>query len=374
MAIASNLKSMDMAMFARASEGLTHWRGIAVTFASLLVAGALLALGMYFAASSASAMGAIMLFICWVLYALVGGAGISASGIMLLDQARGAPERSMMDAFVYGFMCVIKSWGVALVMLAAAILFVLAAALVYLISKIPGVGPLLLFFAHPVLVVAAGFLIFVAGFVFFPLVMPALWDGDGVLKAIAKTVAILRERFMVAVLYLILMAVVTAFILGIMAWVIVPGYLTMTGLAAGVIGTNLAGDMSSMLHMMNGGSGHLTAAMLATAVLFMVGIVMALQVYLMGINLVYLGVSEGVDVAAAEQMLKQQIDQAKAKAEEARQRAVEAAERAKQAAQQSREAAPQAAPAQAAANICPKCNAAVNPDDVFCESCGNKLK
>lgn len=374
MAISSYLKSMDLAMFARASEGLTHWRGIVVTLASLLVAGAILMLGMYFVASSPSAMGMVALFICWVLYALIGGAGVSASGIMLLDKARGAPNRSMMDAFVYGVMCVFKSWGVFLIMLLALIIFVVLASLIYLVCKIPGLGPVLLFFTHPVLAITAGFLIFITMFVFTPLVVPALWDGDGVVKAIAKTVAILRERFMAAVLSLILMAVVTAFILGIMAWVIVPGYLTMTGLAAGIIGTNLGGDMSALMNMMSGGSGHLAAAGLATAVLFMVGIVMSLQVYLMGINLVYLGVSEGVDVAAAEQMIKQQIDQAKAKAEEAKQRAMEAAERAKQAAQQSKEAAQQATPAQDAGPVCPKCNASVNPGDAFCEHCGNKLK
>lgn len=367
MTVATNLKSMDLAMFARASEGLTHWRGIAVTFFSLILAGAILALGMYSAASSASAMGVAVLVLCWILYSLVGGTGISAAGIMLLDQARGAPGRSTTDALVFGFMCLLKSWGVLLLMLLAGLVFMLAAALIYLVCKIPGIGPLLLFFAHPVLAVAAGFLIFIATFVFLPLVTPALWDGDGVIKAIAKTVAILKERFIVAVLYLILMAVVTVFILGVMGWVIIPGYVTMTGLAASIIGTNLAGDMSSLMYMTSGSSGHLTAAALATAVLFMVGIVMALQVYLMGINLVYLGVSDGVDVEGAERMLTEQIEQAKAKAEEAKQRAVEAADRAKQAAQQSRAAAP-------AELKCPGCSAKVTAEDVFCESCGHKLK
>jgi hypothetical protein len=94
----------------------------------------------------------------------------------------------------------------------------------------------------------------------------------------------------------------------------------------------------------------------------------------MGINLVYLGVSEGVDMVAAESMLKHQFDQAKAKAEEARQRAIVAAERAKAAAQQARSTSPAAAPAQAGALLCPGCNAAISPTDAFCENCGHKLK
>lgn len=86
--------------------------------------------------------------------------------------------------------------------------------------------------------------------------------------------------------------------------------------------------------------------MLGTVVLIMLALAAALQVQLMGINLVYLGVSEGVDVVAAERMLKRQFDQAKAKADEAKQRALVAAERAKAAAQQARASTPSAAPVQ----------------------------
>jgi hypothetical protein len=95
---------------------------------------------------------------------------------------------------------------------------------------------------------------------------------------------------------------------------------------------------------------------------------MALQVQLMGINLVYLNVSEGVDVADAESILKEHLDQAKAKAEMARQRALEVAERARQAAQRS------AVPASAAGLRCPQCKGPIMADDLFCGSCGCKLR
>jgi hypothetical protein len=109
MAVATQLKSMDLQMFARASEGLMHFRGIAVSFAAMLLGGAFLLLGLYFASRSPGGFGRIMLFICWLIYAGIAGTGISATGIMLLDRARETPPRSLSDALVFGFMCFLKA-------------------------------------------------------------------------------------------------------------------------------------------------------------------------------------------------------------------------------------------------------------------------
>jgi len=373
MTMAAHLKSMDPLTFARAAEGLTHWRGIVVSFLSFLAGGGFLLLGLYFVGRSPGFFGIGFLFICWVLYALIAGTGISAAGIMLLDRARLAPARSLTDALVFGLICVLKFWLIALGLFLAALVFVLAAALVYLLCKIPGVGPLLLFFVHPVLVVCAGLLAFMAT-IFVALVMPALWDGDSVAQAIAKTIAILKERSIVTVLYLILMAFVTAIIFAVIAWVILPGFFSMTGLAAGVIGANLGGGMdilmnpSALMYMVQGEGGHMLSIALDTVALALLCAAAALQVHLMGINLVYLGVSEGVDTAGAERMLREQFDLAKAKADEAKHRAMVAAEHARQAAHQARNAAP------GTAAHCPKCQSATAPEDSFCENCGYKLR
>src|SRR5207249_1771602 len=111
----------------------------------------------------------------------------------------------------------------------------------------------------------------------------------------------------------------------------------------------------ALTYMSSGENGHMLAVLLATVVLVMLGVSTALQVQLMGINLVYLAVSEGVDTEGAQRMLKQQIDQAKARADVARQRALEATERAKAAAQQGRSSTPSMPPA-GAASRCPSCN------------------
>jgi hypothetical protein len=364
---------MDLLMFARASEGLTHIRGMLVSFLSFLVGGAFLALGLYVAGTSPGALARFFLLLCWFIYALVAGTGISATGIMLLDRARDLPARSLSDALVFGLMCLLKLWLIGLGVFIAGALIMLVPAIVYFVCKIPGIGPVLLFFAHPVLVVCAGALIFFTS-IFATLVVPALWDGDTITQATAKSIAILKERAVTTVLYLLVMGVVTAIILSSLGAIILPGYLSMTGLAAGIVGAKLAGGVSmltslpfAMMYLGSAEGGHMVAVALATAVLVMLCIAAALQVQLMGVNLVYLGVSEGVDTAGAESMLKRQLDQAKAKADEAKQRAA-AAERARQAAQQARSAAP------AASSRCPNCNSTFSPEDAFCENCGQKLR
>jgi hypothetical protein len=224
------------------------------------------------------------------------------------------------------------------------------------------------------LVLCAGALIFFAS-IFLTLIVPALWDGDTISQAAAKTIAILKERAVATVLYLLVMGVLTAIILSILGAIILPGYLSMTGLATGVIGSRLAGGLAlvtnlpfALMALSSGEGGHMVALALGTLMLLALCVAAALQVQLMGINLVYLGVSEGVDSSGAASMLKRQFDQAKVKADEAKQRAVAAAERARQAAQQAR--ASQPPPAMRCAN----CNVSYTPDNLFCENCGHKLK
>src|SRR5581483_6686433 len=168
-------------------------RGIAVSFAAMVLGGAFLLLGFYFAASG-GALGRMMLFICWAIYAAVAG-----TGILLLDRARAVPPRALADALVYGFICFLKSCVIALALLAAALAVALVAVIIYFICKIPGVGPILLFFTHPVMILVAGMLAFLTS-IFTALATPALWDGDSVTQAIAKTIAILKRRAVAAVI------------------------------------------------------------------------------------------------------------------------------------------------------------------------------
>jgi hypothetical protein len=185
---------------------------------------------------------------------------------MLLDRARFAVPRSTSDALIFGLICFLKAVVIALAICVAALLVSLVAAIIYFVCKIPGVGPILLFFVHPLLVVAAGVFGFLIS-VFAALAAPALWDGDTVTQAIAKTIAVLKERAVLSVLYLLVMGIVAGIILSILMAVILPGYLSMTGLATGIIGQKLAGGVSllnnlpfALMYLGSGESGHMTAS------------------------------------------------------------------------------------------------------------------
>lgn len=282
-------------------------------------------------------------------------------------------------------MCIGKMIVVGLLVLAVVLLFMLAAAIIYFVCKIPGIGPLLLFIAHPILVVCAGLLFFSIGFVFMPLVAPSLWDGNSVKQAIAKLMAIVKSRFMLVIINFIVLWLLVSIITFIVASIVFSGFTSMTGLAAMVLGSNVNVNLMQSATQLfagggvgggGGGEGYLWAATFSASIIFMVAVAMGIQVWLMGINLVYLNVSAGIDSSHAEALLDDQINHAKERAREAKQKAMEASERAKQkaveAAERAKQSANQAQPSSSV--LCPNCDAAVSPDDIFCESCGHKLK
>ena len=75
-------------------------------FVGVLVAGLAGATGGF-----GALLGALVLFIAV-------GTGVNTAGVLLMDQARGAPPRALVDALVYGLMCIPKLILLGLVLLA----------------------------------------------------------------------------------------------------------------------------------------------------------------------------------------------------------------------------------------------------------------
>jgi hypothetical protein len=136
-----------------------------------------------------------------------------------------------------------------------------------------------------------------------------------------------------------------------------------------------------------GGGGYAIAGGIGGALLWAIAATLVSQVWLLGLNLVYLRVSEGLDAKATEAALAQGLAEARRKTAEMGQKAKEAAERAREQARQYN--APAAAPAAAAsisaappvvtqptamAMACPACRATITTDDLFCGACGHRLK
>ncbi len=305
--------------------------------------------------------------------------GANAAGVLLMDQARGVAPRSIVDALVYGLMCVPKVIVLGLAFFAVALGVFIVLMLVYLVCKVPFLGPLLYVVALPLSIVVAGVTMW-GLFVCMFLSLPAIWEGRGLMEAIAQSLTIVRTR-LVETLLLMTFVGLLAMIVGLIVFgVLGVGFVPAISLSAKILGgsSELGGLMGALQGF--GGGGHVIAGGIGIGVLWLIAATLVSQVYLLGLNLVYLRVIEGLDVQGTQQALQGKIDEARRRAADMGQKAREAAERAREQGRQTAQPAPAALDATTPAvrapapMTCPACHAAVTTDDVFCEACGHKLK
>ena len=128
--------------------------------------------------------------------------GIHAGGLLLMDQARQVPMRSVTEAIVLGMWCVPKSIVLAIGAAIAVVAVYLLIALLIYVCKLPGLGPLLYVIVLPVAVVVAG-MAFVALFLGMTLALAAMWEGASITAAFVKALAILRTRLVETMLMLV---------------------------------------------------------------------------------------------------------------------------------------------------------------------------
>ncbi|NIF81933.1 zinc ribbon domain-containing protein [Comamonas sp. Tr-654] len=340
------LGEIRFATLARAAEGLTQWRPLLLSFLTLLVTGALIAAAAWMLVKAGFFM--YLIFMLASVIALL--AGSSGVGIMLMDKARNEPVRSFSAAASAGLLCLPKFLLVGLAVLLATLAYYLLAAVIYFVCKIPVLGSILAFVAHPILVLVAAALLIAMIWVVGPLMGPALWSGLSVKAALANVLSIARKRLVEVVL----MEVVLYVILGLVCFMLfaglVPATVSLTGMAMSITGD--AGSMAGMfmgggygrgygggfnpMGMMGGGSTGLIAGL---GVLYCVVGALLAQVAIMGMNLIYLQARESVDPAEAEGALDSLIGDVRKKAEEAKAQTMAAAERTMAAAERAKQAA-----------------------------------
>jgi len=339
------LGEIRFATLARAAEGLTQWRPLLLCFLTLLLTGALIAGAAWMLVKAGFFM--YLIFMLAAVVALL--AGSSGVGIMLMDKARNEPVRSFSAAASAGLLCLPKFLLVGLAIFVATLAYYLLAAVIYFICKIPVLGGILAFVAHPILVLVAAALLIAMIWVVGPLMGPALWSGLSVKAALANVLSIARKRLVEVVL----MEVVLYVILGLVCFMLfaglVPATVSLTGMAMSITGD---GSMAGMfmgggygrgygggfnpMDMMGGGSTGLIAGL---GVLYCVVGALLAQVAIMGMNLIYLQARESVDPAEAEGALDSLIGDVRKKAEEAKAQTMAAAERTMAAAERAKQAA-----------------------------------
>ena len=383
----------------RAFEGLRNRRAILLLIGAHFLGFVVFAIGM----STNSVGVAVVLGLVGFFVTLF---GVNAAGVVLMDAARGTPLPTIADAIYAGVASFFKIIVIVIVALVAFALYWVALYVVFLICRIPGVGPLIYAVALPAAIVLTTFVLI--GYAAAScIVVPAVWEGHTLRAAIARLYAVATHRPMEVFVQLLILWLVLALIS-----IVVFGFLTSSSFLVGGISLAALGERAGSLlggygggsnwlfsflgiksgPGFGGGNGGETLAGYATAGLFGVAMVWILamaayaSVFLMGINLVYLSASQGIDSSAAEAKLSRGLAQAKQKASEmqehAKQRALELQERARQAEEQRRMAAQAAAAGVGAAGTasieaaarCPGCGASITASDAFCGDCGHKLK
>lgn len=324
----SMLKSIDFGQLMRAAEGLTQWRVLGLSFLTWL-AGGLVMVGGQMLATRAGSMLLALLFL--VIASVVFSAGMSAVGILLQDKAKDVEQRSMSDAIRAGLLCVPRFIMFGLLVLAVVLGLCLVAAIVYFVCKIPFIGPILLFFAHPVMVIAASVFFIALYWVAAPLLAPAIWDGRSLRRAVSLVLAVVRTRLVPLVLMLLALYIVITVITLVVFTGFIPGFAYMTAIASGVIGPSMMASMGGMGNSAAfgamAGSGHMVAGTLSTVILFAVLMALTMQVMIMGVNIIYLMVTDGLDEQGTEESLQAGIDLAREKARQAQGMAREAADK-----------------------------------------------
>ena len=315
-----------------AINGLRNRRAL-IAMMGCLVGGILLA-------GLLSQMGGFGVFLGVLVWIVAAGTGINAAGLLHMDHARGISPRSTVDALVHGLMCIPKLIALGILLFLVELAVFLVIAILLFICKIPFLGPVLFTVVFPVSVVVAG--ITVLGlFLCMLLSLPAIWQGATIMRALSQTLAIARSRIVEAILLLAVVWLLAFVVALIVFGVLGAGLLPTIGLSASIVGFGGLGSMMGGMGGMGGiggmggmggggggGVGHAIAGGLGLAVLWAIAASLVAQVYLLGLCLVYLRVTEGLDLSATEAALRQKLDEARSRASDLGEKARAAANRA----------------------------------------------
>lgn len=415
--LAAGVSADALSSMFQAVRGLHNTRALAAML-GCLAAGVLVA-GMF--SVLATWLGAFMALLAGVALFVAAATGVNAAGALLLDQARGRPARSLAAAVRAGLLCIPKTMALGLGLLLVAAAVFIGIALAYFICKIPYLGPLLFVAVFPLSVLISG--VTVCGlFLCLFLSLPALWEGLPIARAIGQALTIARTRLVEAMLLTGVVGLLSAAVGMIVFGVLLTGLMPTLGLSASILG----GDgVNAVMAMAQGagdgghagsyggrmyagaGGGHAAAAGIGGGLLWSLAMSLVAMVYLLGLNLVYLRVTEGLEgterlrgtegLGGTDALRGNEALSASAAAPDAEQSTLPppftaAPPAPARVSGPAPDAAPNAAPNPAPSAVprprpagatapsglrsstCPQCLSAVGTDDVFCGVCGHRLR
>lgn len=371
----------------RAAEAITNWRALAMcgmAGVATLIAGMLTTYTIAHSFFLGLVSGLVTLGVMLV--------GYSAVGITLMRHAQGHTI-GFVDAVLQAVFTAHRFLGVGILLLLGYLALLIAGLLIFLLCKIPGLGPLLYAFAFPVVAVVMGVTFAGLWYVGYPLAAPAIWEGNTAVQTVARLMQISRHRLPQVIVNMFLLLVLVA-VLSIVVFGILGYGAMMSTLLSSAVG---ASPMSALMSMFSGflspfgrsygggfGRGDMAALQdgmayaasfgFGAGLLLTIALVIPFLTFINGTCLIYLQTVNGMDFSDSEAMLNERMAQARRQAEQARDRAM--------AGMRETKASPQATPAmQAVAQVtapatvalaCGSCHAPMAADDLFCGECGAK--
>jgi hypothetical protein len=375
-------------------DAIRNWRALLVLLATLVASALIFAIGALLAGVSVVLAGLFSLLACVALFY-----GANATGMMLMDEAKGSESRSAMAAVTTSLA---TSHRLILVFLLVGVIYLAAflmLALVLFICKIPFLGAVLYAVVFPVSVVAFGIAMFALPTVVFPLSAPSIWNGAGTMECVSQLLAIARKHLLMVLILMIAVAFIAGFVGFLIGAILFSGTAVTAMLSVPILGASSMGGFGGMLGMIVGAgmgigvSGHVVSAMIGGGILFAIAGTLPGMVYLRGACAVYLRAIDGLDLAAEQAAIDARLAAAGASA-----RNMQAKARATASQYTNRPAVgtpPTAAPLAGAyvapvpapgpspdldatdpqlRLTCPNCRAAVSATDLFCGECGHRLR
>jgi hypothetical protein len=272
----------------RSGEALSNWRAL------LTLMGTGVAFMVLLMASAATGHGAVIFIGALLGYSLV-SVGVSATGILLMDQALNRTPRDIRVALADGVQAALRLVGILLIGLVLVLAVILVVAVLVLICKIPFLGGLLFSLVLPAAILLFAFM-YAALYFVFALAGAAIWSGASVRQTVYAFYLIVTRRFVEAASGVVLHTLLLLLVGGIVMAFVSAGAGAVVGMSAGILDTSL--NMPNLTRIFDGGRGDdvVYGGMLGFGILFaLVGAVL-FSMAILGLNRLYLHLVEQLDL------------------------------------------------------------------------------
>lgn len=318
--------------FLSALEALRSPANLALVALAAILALALTALATagFAAGSIGSTFGLLLMVLAW----LVGEAGYCAVTLRQLQASRGQRPAGIVIAAISGFFAAIKVLLAMLLLGIAALVLLLAAGALFLLTHIPGIGPPLDYVVFPVVALVVGVALYALLFIAAPLAAVAACNGRSVFGTVATVVLAIRSRLFDTALRGVLLNLMAAFVIVLAVLIVSLGVATSGALQQlvhighsgygqfGGYGNDLYGALGGgMLGALPG----LRAVGATSLVLYFLAFSLGLVVYASGWVVIFNDTARDLDPAALEAQMRTQAERVQQKARAARARAAQMA-------------------------------------------------